>query len=449
MSCNITKTNFIEQANKKYNNKYDYSKSVYIKANKLMTIICNIHGEFQQTPYNHIKMNGCKHCIAQELFINKINERWSNILDLSNIVFKNLQSKLDVICKNCNSNYIIRGISLLHGNYYGCKKCYKDNNYNKTIFIEKATNVHTAIFNYDLVEYIDSHTKVKILCPNNHIFSQTPNTHLSGRGCPKCIGKNKTQDEFIQLSKNRYGDIFDYSNVIYVDMLTHVILKCSNNHIFTVTPDYHINSKESKGGCKECQWNNTSERLTYIRPQWIELARQRHNNYYDYSKVEYTTSLTKVIIICPTHGEFTQTPVSHLSGSGCRSCKTVTRYSKSQIECLKLFEISLGFIQHAKNIGEFKIPDTPYYADGYNSENNTIIEFHGDFWHGNPDIFKREQINPITLFTFGELYDRTINRTNHIKTLGYNVIEIWENKWKKGIRAIKKIQKNYRKNKRN
>ena len=41
-----------------------------------------------------------------------------------------------------------------------------------------------------------------------------------------------------------------------------------------------------------------------------------HNNKYDYSKVEYVNSITKVCIICPEHGEFWQTPKIHLQNKG-------------------------------------------------------------------------------------------------------------------------------------
>ena len=54
--------------------------------------------------------------------------------------------------------------------------------------------------------------------------------------------------------------------------------------------------------------------------QFIEKARKVHGNKYDYSKVEYVNTNTKVCIICPIHGEFWQTPNSHLQGYGCKKC---------------------------------------------------------------------------------------------------------------------------------
>ena len=65
--------------------------------------------------------------------------------------------------------------------------------------------------------------------------------------------------------------------------------------------------------------------------------RQVHGDFYDYSKVIYINSCTKVIIICPVHGEFEQTPNSHLSGQGCPECG-IKSQTKSQSEVILGFQ---------------------------------------------------------------------------------------------------------------
>ena len=88
------------------------------------------------------------------------------------------------------------------------------------------------------------------------------------------------------------------------------------------------------------------------------------------------------------------TPNNHLRGRGCPKC--FNHYSKSSILWLdflsKYYNIN---IQHAENDGEYLIPKTKYKADGFCKENNTIYEFHGDYWHGNPNIYKDDDINTI------------------------------------------------------
>ena len=57
------------------------------------------------------------------------------------------------------------------------------------------------------------------------------------------------------------------------------------------------------------------------KEQFILKARQVHGWKYDYSKVDYKDSRTKICIICPIHGEFWQLPSSHLCGNGCIKCR--------------------------------------------------------------------------------------------------------------------------------
>ena len=112
----------------------------------------------------------------------------------------------------------------------------------------------------------------------------------------------------------------------------------------------------------------------------------------------------------------------------------------------KLYNI---YIQHAHNDGEYVITTTKYRSDGYCKENNTIYEFHGDYWHGNPKKFNPDDINEITKKTFKDLYDETLIRENKIKELGYNLVVIWENDWKKINKCIKILQQKFRKYKTN
>ncbi len=70
-------------------------------------------------------------------------------------------------------------------------------------------------------------------------------------------------------------------------------------------------------------------------------------------------------------------------------------------------------------------------ADGYCVETNTIYEFHGNYWHGNPKVYTPDTINEVNHYTMGELYQATILRENKIRSLGYNLVVMWENDWNK------------------
>jgi G:T-mismatch repair DNA endonuclease (very short patch repair protein) len=97
-------------------------------------------------------------------------------------------------------------------------------------------------------------------------------------------------------------------------------------------------------------------------------------------------------------------------------------------------------IQHAENGGEFRITGTRFSADGYCAETNTIYEYHGDYWHGNPMCFNPWKRNKSNNTQFGELYRKTLEREQLICDLGYNLEDIWESEWKKAVRCVTLLQ---------
>jgi len=114
-------------------------------------------------------------------------------------------------------------------------------------------------------------------------------------------------------------------------------------------------------------------------------------------------------------------------GSDCPHCSNSRGYSKAQIKWVKQIEnIANIKIQHAlSDIGEFYIPNIGK-VDGYCEATNTVYEYHGDFWHGNPDIYHPNDVNKMSHKTFGELYQKTLDRDNKIRLMGYNLIIKWE-----------------------
>ena len=93
---------------------------------------------------------------------------------------------------------------------------------------------------------------------------------------------------------------------------------------------------------------------------------------------------------------------------------------------------------------EFNIPTTRYYADAFDPDTNTIYEFYGDYWHGNPKRYDSNTINKTTKCTMGELYERTNIRKNKCMELGYRYVEIWESQWTSFKSIMLKKQRNTR-----
>lgn len=132
---------------------------------------------------------------------------------------------------------------------------------------------------------------------------------------------------------------------------------------------------------------------------------------------------------CKTHGIFERSPHDVVySSAGCYGC-SVVRYSKIAIDWLKTIEKKEGIkIRHAEHIGEFRIPGTHYKADGFHKKSNTVYEFHGDCYHGNPKLYKpHSKPNPyLPELTAKQLYTKTKAKEEKLKSLGYKVVSIWE-----------------------
>jgi predicted nucleic-acid-binding Zn-ribbon protein len=196
-------------------------------------------------------------------------------------------------------------------------------------------------------------------------------------------------------------------------------------------------------GCTECGIITKKNSMTLTTDEFISRSNIVHNNKYDYTKVIYTGALNHVVIICEKHGEFLQTPTTHTNvASGCPRCST-RGYSKQQIAWLKFMSLYYNIdIQHAENGGEYKVENIK--ADGFCRETGEIYEYHGDFWHGNPARYNPQSMNVMVKKTFGELYQKTIEREQRIIDLGFKLVTIWETEWLNLNKFVKILQMRFR-----
>ncbi|HWL22328.1 MAG TPA: hypothetical protein VNR38_01015 [Ureibacillus sp.] len=129
------------------------------------------------------------------------------------------------------------------------------------------------------------------------------------------MSRRLTTQEFIEKSKCVHGDKYNYDKVIYVMSNKKVIIHCYKHGDFEQTPNSHLCGR----GCNECAKEITSTKLSGNNCLFIEKAKLKHGNKYDYKLVCYKNNRTKVKIICPIHDVFEQTPAHHLNG-GCEKC---------------------------------------------------------------------------------------------------------------------------------
>jgi hypothetical protein len=372
---------FIKKAILIHGDKYDYSIVKYTKTEEKVIIICKQHGQFLQTPDVHLSKSGCRKCSMKK---------------------REYKTKL-----------------------------------NNEEFIKRVKEIHKEEFDYSKTQYLGVLKNIIIICREHGEFIQRAGRHMQGSKCKKCYSDKMrcTVEDFIQKSRVVHGDKYCYDNVKYERNNIKVIIVCKLHGKFSQTPQSHLHSN----GCPRCKKNYKSDTKDFIRK-----CKEVHCGKYDYSDVEYNKSDEKVNIICKLHGKFPQTPHSHLGGTGCPKCAN-SGFSKPQIQWLEfLSKLNNTYIQHIMNEGEFKITTTRYRADGYCKKTNTIYEFHGDYFHGNPKIYKPEELNTLCNTTFGKLYEGTVKKEEKIKKLGFNLVIVWESDWNTINKSIAIFQKRVR-----
>ena len=141
-------------------------------------------------------------------------------------------------------------------------------------FIEKAKLIHGNKYNYEKTNYIKNKEKVVIFCNKcKKYFEQTPNNHLSGDGCPYCRYKTKSTEQFINDAKKVHGDLYDYSDVIYIKNDKKVKILCKNcNKYFYQTPHNHL----QKRGCPYCSKSKGEISISnYLKKSNIKFETQK------------------------------------------------------------------------------------------------------------------------------------------------------------------------------
>lgn len=293
--------NFIKKAIEIHGDKYDYSKVEYINSRTRVLIICKEHGEFLQMPETHLKGTGCPKC------------------DLTSD--KNLQK-----------------------------------------FIEKSKNVHGDKYDYSKSKYLGSNQKIEIICPEHGSFWMRASAHYSQKqGCPKCgdkktaLANKHTTEDFIKKSNQIHNNYYDYSKTQYINLTSPITIICPIHGEFKQAPREHLQGC----GCSKCSKIRIG--MVVDTDSFIKKASKIHNNKYDYSKSIFTSRSIKVCIICPEHGEFWQTPNSHLKGQGCPKCghKITSETQTLPLEtvlykCDKLYDSKYEYIYSAKNYNNLK-----------------------------------------------------------------------------------------------
>ena len=319
----ITTEEYIEKCKEVYPDEpYDYSITEYIDSNTKVKIKCLKHGIFEKNPYSFLTGTKCPLCArtghkyTNEEWIKLAKEKYPNF-DYSKVNYVNKETQITIICNEIGSDGKIHGEMKVYPNAFlregKCVKCNKEITRKKKEkeYIEKASKVHKNKYDYSKVFYDGAHVKIKIICPIHGEFEQNPTNHLNGCNCPKCA--DDIIKSFNIAKKNGFHNIF------------------------------------------------------------IERAKKIHDNKYSNEKTIYNGNETKVIITCPEHGDFLQTPHSHLAGGGCPACAV-----KKIVDSIKLSQEE--FLYRVKDVQKYNNYDfSKIIYEGYDKKVIVICPKHGEF----------------------------------------------------------------------
>lgn len=290
-------------------------------------------------------------------------------------------------------------------------------------FISQSIGIHGNKYDYSYVIYNGRKIKVNIKCNICFdIFSQFPADHIFKKtGCPNCAGVKKSNiKDFISKSIKKHPENkYDYSYSIYINATTKLKIKCNDCGLtFPQRPRDHL----SGYGCPKCPIEN----MKWLQNEIIENFIKIHGDNYEYSEVVYIDLRTKVKIWCNKCSMFfNQLPSLHLDGCGHFKCCT-NNISKQEILWLNYLKIDEDYRNSF-----LKIENKLFKFDAYDPDINTIYEFYGDYWHGNPNKYNPNDFNKNNKKTFGELYQKTMDRQDKLIKMGYKIIFIWESDWNK------------------
>ena len=301
MAFQLTHDEVLGDLKEKYPN-YDYSKFKYTKMREKVIIICKKHGEFFPTCSNFKKGSGCPECSK------KIIRNYGN-----------------------NSTKKLTQVEI----------------------IKRFKKVHKDKYDYSKVDYINSSTKVEIICPEHGSFFQIPASHIRKHGCPKCsilkrsilrISNSYNTQSLIKKFKDVHGNKYDYSEVKYINTNSKVEIICSKHGSFFQNIYSHFNGV----GCPKCNSSKGEEKIRlYLEKYKINYIEQyRFNNCKNINPLPFDFYLPELNILIEFDGKQHFKPIFHFGGK--KEFLKIQKRDKIKTEFVKKNNIKLIRIPYSK-----------------------------------------------------------------------------------------------------
>lgn len=296
-----------------------------LEGNKII-VTCLSHGDFKQDVYSHLQGHGCPKCakndkLSTEDFIASCRAIYDDKYDYSKTVYNGSNRNVIVTCKK-HGDFQKTPFSLLKGK--GCQKCSRKamsikNSKGKEKFVEESKALYgDKKYDYSKVEYVNSRTPIEIICPKHGSFWQLPCNHLQGKeGCPICKSEKMskiflmTTKEFIEKAKQVHGDKYDYSKTDLKNRKNNdkVLITCPKHRDFWQNITMHIEGH----GCPICNSSHLENELRQLlKENNIEFEEQKKFDWLGKQSLDFYLSNKNIAIEC--QGEQHFKAITHFGG---------------------------------------------------------------------------------------------------------------------------------------
>lgn len=243
MGKRLTTYIFIEKSNNIHLHRYDYSLVDYKNNKTKVIIICKEHGNFEQLPINHINGRaGCPNCNGhiptKEIFIEKSNKLHNNRYDYSKVIYKNSKTNVSIICEK---HGVFKQTPNVHLSNHGCPNCGK---MHTQLLLEKLYDIYKNKYDYSLVNYINNITPINIICEEHGIVSVNIDNFLYRKsGCKYCNGVYKDITYFIDDANKIHNYKYNYKIITNLYKNSYIEIICNTHGSFKQRICSHINNK--------------------------------------------------------------------------------------------------------------------------------------------------------------------------------------------------------------
>jgi hypothetical protein len=287
-------------------------------------------------------------------------------------------------------------------------------------YIDKANIIHNNKYDYSLIKFEGVMKKIQIKCPKHGVWEVTLDNHINKKsGCPKCKGRNKTKEEWIEECHKIHNTKYNYDLVENITNTSQKIkIICPEHGVFKKELNNHL--YKNKQGCPKC----TKYGRKTLTTEDIKYKIYNLNTGYEYDWGSFKGYYKNINIKCSKHGWFKQQISNHLFGQRCPNCNRSIGEEKIK---LILDKLKIEYINQHK-FEDCINPKTGYKLifDFYIPSTNTCIEYDGElhfkpvpYFGGNETLEEYQYRDKIK----NEFCQNNNVNLIRISYLEYNVIE--------------------------